>query len=88
MFDSLYTFCTYKKDLSQLMKWILCCCKMEDVGCRSSQQERLFLEEKNARRKGQLEGKETCVREACEACMQGRPNDTRVRVFIMYCNDW
>jgi hypothetical protein len=46
------------------------------------------LEEKHARRKGQLEGKATRVREAGEAHMQGRPNDTRVRVFVMYCNGW
>jgi hypothetical protein len=45
-----------------------------------------FLEEKHERRKGQLEGKEACVREEGEAHMQGRPNDVRVRVFVMYCN--
>jgi hypothetical protein len=39
------------------------------VGCRPSQKKRLFLEEKHARRKGQLEGKEAHVREACEAHM-------------------
>jgi hypothetical protein len=43
---------------------------------------------KHARRKRQLEGKATCVREEGEACMQGRPNDARVRVFVMYCNGW
>jgi hypothetical protein len=48
----------------------------------------LVLEEKHARRKGQLEGKEACVREAGKECMQGRPNDARVRVFVMYCNGW
>jgi hypothetical protein len=45
-----------------------------------------FWEEKHERKKGQLEGKATRVREACEAHMQGRPNDARVRVFAMYCN--
>jgi hypothetical protein len=45
-----------------------------------------FWEEKHERKKGKLEGKETRVREACEARIQGRPNDTRVRVFAMYCN--
>jgi hypothetical protein len=45
-----------------------------------------FWEEKHERRKGQMEGKATCVREAGEAHMQGRPNNTRVRVFVMYCN--
>jgi hypothetical protein len=33
-----------------------------------------FWEEKHERRKGKLEGKATHVREACEACMKGRPN--------------
>jgi hypothetical protein len=60
--------------------------KGSTVGCRPSQEKRLFLEEKHARRKRQLEGKATCAREAGEACMQGRPNDARVRVFVMYCN--
>jgi hypothetical protein len=45
-----------------------------------------FWEEKHERKKGQLEGKETRAREACEAHMKGRPNDSRVRVFAMYCN--
>jgi hypothetical protein len=57
------------------------------VGCRPSQEERLFLEEKHARKR-QLEGKATRVREAGEAHMQGRPNDARVRVFVMHCNGW
>jgi len=39
------------------------------------------LEEKHARRKRQLEGKATCVREAGEAQIKGRPNDARVRVL-------
>jgi hypothetical protein len=51
-----------------------------------SQEERLFLEEKHARGKIQLEGKATCVREVEEAHMQGIPNDTRVRVFVIHCN--
>jgi hypothetical protein len=46
------------------------------------------LEEKHARRKGQLEGKETRVREACEVCMHGIPKDARVKVFVIYCNGW
>jgi len=58
------------------------------VGCRSSREERIFLEENHARRKGQLEGKSAHVIEAEEARMQGRPNDARVRVFVMYCNGW
>jgi hypothetical protein len=33
-------------------------------------------------------GKEERVREEGEACMQGRPNNTRVRIFVMYCNGW
>jgi hypothetical protein len=33
-----------------------------------------FWGEKHEGKKGKLEGKETHVREACEACMQGRPN--------------
>jgi hypothetical protein len=45
-----------------------------------------FWEEKHERKKGKLEGKATRVREACKACMQGRPNDARVRVFAIYCN--
>jgi hypothetical protein len=45
-----------------------------------------FWEKKHERKKGQLEGKATRAREACEACMQGIPNDARVRVFPMYCN--
>jgi hypothetical protein len=45
-----------------------------------------ILEEKNERRKGKMEGKEAHVREVGEACMQGRPNNSRVRVFLMYCN--
>jgi hypothetical protein len=45
-----------------------------------------FREEKHERKKGQLEGKKTRVRDACEESMQGRPNDARVRVFAMYCN--
>jgi hypothetical protein len=45
-----------------------------------------FWEEKHERRKEQLEGKEACVREACDVRMQGRPNDDRVSVFAMYCN--
>jgi hypothetical protein len=45
-----------------------------------------FWEEKHEGKKGQLEGKATGVREACEALIQGRPNDVRVRVFSMYCN--
>jgi hypothetical protein len=45
-----------------------------------------FWEEKNKRKKGQLEGKSARARKACKARMQGRPNDTRVRVFVMYCN--
>jgi hypothetical protein len=48
----------------------------------------IFLEEKHARRKGQLEGKATHVRYAGEVHMQGRPNDSRVKVFLMYCNGW
>jgi hypothetical protein len=44
------------------------------------------LEEKNVKRKGQLEGKEKRVREEGEACMQERPYNARVRVFVMYCN--
>jgi hypothetical protein len=31
------------------------------VGCRLNQEERIFLEEKHARGKRQLEGKETCM---------------------------
>jgi hypothetical protein len=58
------------------------------VGCRSSQEERLFLEDKHARRKGKLEGKAAHAREEGEGRMQGIPNDTRVRVFLMYCNGW
>jgi hypothetical protein len=45
-----------------------------------------FWEEKNERRKGKLEGKEACLREVGKVRMKGRPNDTRVRVFAMYCN--
>jgi hypothetical protein len=45
-----------------------------------------FWEEKNERRKGQLKGKAPRVREEGETRMEGRPNDTRVRVFVMYCN--
>jgi hypothetical protein len=45
-----------------------------------------FWEEKYERKKGQLEGKTTCVREACKAHIQGRPNEARVRVFAIYCN--
>jgi hypothetical protein len=45
-----------------------------------------FWEEKHERKKGQLEGKATLAREACDACMQGIPNDARFRVFAMYCN--
>jgi hypothetical protein len=45
-----------------------------------------FWEKKHERKKGQLEGKATHVRESCETCMQGIPNDVRVRVFAMYCN--
>jgi hypothetical protein len=48
----------------------------------------LFLEEMHARRKAQLEGKATCVRESGKERMQGIPNDVRVRVFVMYCNTW
>ena len=55
------------------------------VGCRPSQGERLFLEENHARRKRQLKGKVACVREAGETHMQGRQNDTTVRVFVMHC---
>jgi hypothetical protein len=44
------------------------------------------MQGEHARKKGQLEGRETCAREACEASMQGRNNDARVRVFVMYCN--
>jgi len=44
------------------------------------------LEEKHAIRKWQLEGKEECAREAGEACMHGRPNESRVSVFVMHCN--
>jgi hypothetical protein len=47
---------------------------------------RIVLGEKQKRKKGQLEGRETRVREACEEGMQGRPKDVRVRVFSMYCN--
>jgi hypothetical protein len=46
------------------------------------------LEEKQARRKGQLEGKAVCVREVGETRIQGIPNGARVRVFVMYCNGW
>jgi hypothetical protein len=46
------------------------------------------LEEKHARRKIQLEGKIACVREVGEVHMQGRDNNSRVRVFVMYCNGW
>jgi hypothetical protein len=59
-----------------------------DVGCRLNQKERLFLEEKHARGKRQLEGKEARAREAGEAHMHGRPNNARVRVFVMHCNGW
>jgi hypothetical protein len=45
-----------------------------------------FGEEKHERRKGQLEGKTTHVREAGRAHMQGRHNDTRLGFFLMYCN--
>jgi hypothetical protein len=45
-----------------------------------------FWEENHKRRKGQLEGKTTRAREAGQVHMQGRPNDVRVRVFVMYCN--
>ena len=45
-----------------------------------------FWEENHERRKGQLEGKVACLREAGESHMQGRPNDARFRVFVMYCN--
>jgi hypothetical protein len=44
-----------------------------------------FWGEKHEGKKGQLEGKATRAREACEAHMQGRPNDVRVRDFAMYC---
>ena len=40
-----------------------------------------FWEEKHERRKGQLEGKATRVMEVGKACMQGIPNDARVRVL-------
>jgi hypothetical protein len=53
-----------------------------------SQEESLILEDKHARKKGQLEGKGACVREVDKVCMQSRPNDARVRVFIMYCKRW
>jgi hypothetical protein len=46
------------------------------------------LEEKHAKRKGDIEGKATRVREAGEVRMQERPNDARVKVFLMYCNGW
>jgi hypothetical protein len=46
------------------------------------------LEKNLARRKGQLEGKATCVREAGKVCMQGIPNDARVRGFLIYFNGW
>jgi hypothetical protein len=45
-----------------------------------------FWEEEIERREGQLEGKLARVREAGEACMKGRHNDTRVTVFVIYCN--
>jgi hypothetical protein len=45
-----------------------------------------FWEEWHERRKIQLEGKDSCVREAGEVHMKGRPNDARVRFFVMYCN--
>jgi hypothetical protein len=44
------------------------------------------LEEKNARRKRNLEGKSTCSSGVGEARMKGRPNDVRVRFFVMNCN--
>jgi hypothetical protein len=56
------------------------------VGGRPSHEKRIFWEDKHVRRKGQLEGKATHVREAGEAHMQGIPNDTRFRFFVMYCN--
>jgi len=40
-----------------------------------------FLGEKHKGKKGQLEGKITRAKEACEASMQGRPKCIRVRVF-------
>jgi hypothetical protein len=44
------------------------------------------LEEKHEGKKGQLEGKASRAREACEVHMKGIPNDVRVRVFAMYFN--
>jgi hypothetical protein len=46
----------------------------------------IFGKKKHEGKKGQLEGKATHVREEHETCMQGRPNDVRVRFFAMYCN--
>jgi hypothetical protein len=46
----------------------------------------IFGEKSTKWKKRQLEGKATCVREACKAHMQGRPNYIRVRVFARYCN--
>jgi hypothetical protein len=45
-----------------------------------------FLGEKHEGKKGKMEGKVARAREECEACMKGRPNDVRVRIFAMYCN--
>jgi hypothetical protein len=45
-----------------------------------------FWEENHQRKKVQLEGKATHVRESCEVHMEGGPNDARVRVFAVYCN--
>jgi hypothetical protein len=41
----------------------------------------IFGEKRTKWKKRQLEGKEACVREACEARMKGRPKYTRVKVF-------
>jgi hypothetical protein len=45
-----------------------------------------YFWEKHQRRRGQLEGRATSVRKAGEACMQGIPNEARVRVFVIHCN--
>jgi hypothetical protein len=46
-----------------------------------------FWGKKQEGKKGQLEGKATRAREACEAHIQGRMNYFRVRAFAIYCNN-
>jgi hypothetical protein len=51
-----------------------------------SREKAIFGKRSMKGRKDSWKEKSTRVREACEARMQGRPNDARVRVFAMYCN--